>query len=63
MSVVAFLEGRKDFGKADLEKRDILELYRNPEKRQRYGIAAAEKVKQFDAENVHRIMKEIYLSV
>lgn len=29
MSVVAFLEGRKDFGKADLEKRDILELYRN----------------------------------
>jgi len=29
MSIVAFLEGRKDFGKADLEKRDILELYRN----------------------------------
>lgn len=29
MSVVAFLEGKKDFGKADLEKRDILELYRN----------------------------------
>ena len=29
MSVVAFLEGQKDFGKADLEKRDILELYRN----------------------------------
>lgn len=29
MSVVAFLEGRKDFGKADIEKRDILELYRN----------------------------------
>ena len=29
MSVVAFLEGRKDFGRADLEKRDILELYRN----------------------------------
>lgn len=29
MSVVAFLEGRRDFGKADLEKRDILELYRN----------------------------------
>ena len=41
----------------------ILELYRNPELRQRYGSAAAEKVKQFDAENVHRIMKEIYLSV
>lgn len=29
MSVVAFLDGRKDFGKADLEKRDILALYRN----------------------------------
>lgn len=29
MSVVAFLEGKKDFGKADLEKRDILELYRS----------------------------------
>lgn len=29
MSLVAFLEGRKDFGKADLEKRDILALYRN----------------------------------
>lgn len=29
MSIVAFLESRKDFGKADLEKRDILELYRN----------------------------------
>lgn len=28
-SVVAFLEGRKDFGKADVEKRDILELYRS----------------------------------
>ena len=41
----------------------ILELYRDPQKRQRYGAAAAEKVKQFDAENVHRIMKEIYLSV
>jgi glycosyltransferase EpsD len=41
----------------------ILELYRNPELRQCYGSAAAEKVKQFDAENVHRIMKEIYLSV
>ncbi len=29
MSVVAFLESRKDFGRSDLEKRDILELYRN----------------------------------
>ncbi|RHP36235.1 ATP-binding protein [Lachnotalea sp. AF33-28] len=29
MAVVAFLEGHKDFGAADLEKRDILALYRN----------------------------------
>ena len=29
MSIVAFLEGQKDFGKSDVEKRDILELYRN----------------------------------
>lgn len=29
MSVVAYLEGEKDFGKADVEKRDILELYRS----------------------------------
>ncbi len=28
-SLIAFLDGRKDFGKADLEKRDILALYRN----------------------------------
>ena len=29
MSVVVFLEEKKNFGAADLEKRDILELYRN----------------------------------
>lgn len=29
MSIVAFLENHKDFGAADMEKRDILELYRN----------------------------------
>lgn len=29
MSIVSFLEAKKDFGKADLEKRDILELYRS----------------------------------
>ncbi len=29
MSIVAFLNGRKDFGKADMEKRDILSLYRS----------------------------------
>ncbi|MCI5831131.1 MAG: AAA family ATPase [Treponema sp.] len=28
MSVIAFLENHKDFGKSDLEKRDILDLYR-----------------------------------
>lgn len=41
----------------------IVELYRNPVLRRQYGSAAAEKVKQFDSENVHRIMKEIYLSL
>lgn len=29
MSIVAFLENQKDFGKADIEKRDILSLYRS----------------------------------
>lgn len=29
MSIVAFLESKKDFGKADVEKRDILTLYRS----------------------------------
>ncbi len=29
MSLVAFLDGRKNFGKADMEKRDILNLYRS----------------------------------
>lgn len=28
MSIVAFLEGKKDLGKANTEKRDILALYR-----------------------------------
>jgi len=31
--------------------------------RQQLGRAAMEKVKQFDQENVHRIMKDIYLSI
>ena len=41
----------------------ILELYHDPERRRWFGSAAVEKVRQFDNENVHRIMKEIYLSV
>ncbi len=40
----------------------ILEQYHDPVLRQRFGMAAAKKVKQFDRENVHRIMKDIYLS-
>ena len=36
MSIVAFLEGRKDFGKADLEKRDILALYRKEVYKRQY---------------------------
>lgn len=41
----------------------ILELYHHPECRLALGAAAAEKVRQFDNENVHRQMKEIYLSL
>ena len=41
----------------------ILKLYRDPELQARLGGAAAEKVAQFDAKNVHEKMKEIYLSV
>lgn len=41
----------------------ILEQYHDPALRHRFGLAAREKVKQFDAENVHRIMKEIYLTI
>ncbi len=41
----------------------ILELYHDPETRAAYGQAAAEKVKLFDNENVHRQMKEIYMSL
>ena len=41
----------------------VLKLYRDPELRARLGGAAAEKVTQFDAKNVHEKMKEIYLSV
>lgn len=41
----------------------ILALYRDPELRARLGAAAEKKAARFDAENVHRCMKEIYLSV
>ena len=41
----------------------ILALYRNPERRAALGKAAAEKVMLFDEWNVHKQMKEIYLSV
>ena len=40
----------------------ILELYRDPEKRKALGDGAAEKVLLFDNENVHKLMKDIYLS-
>lgn len=41
----------------------ILQLYRDPRKRASYGAAAAERVALFDNENVHRQVKEIYLSL
>ena len=41
----------------------ILALYRDPERRAALGKAAAEKVMLFDEWNVHKQMKEIYLSV
>ena len=41
----------------------ILELYRNPERRAALGKGAAEKVMQFDDKNVHKLMKDIYLSI
>lgn len=41
----------------------IWKLYQEPELRKQFGQAASEKVKQFDRENVHLIMKDIYLSV
>lgn len=41
----------------------ILELYRDPERRAVLGRGAAEKVLEFDDRNVHKRMKEIYLSL
>jgi hypothetical protein len=37
-------------------------MYQAPQRRSRMGAAAAEKVKQFDKDNVHAQMKKIYLS-
>ena len=41
----------------------IVKLYHDSKLRQQFGSAAARKVQQFDRENVHRIMKEIYLNL
>ena len=41
----------------------ILRLYHDPDLRYQFGAAAAQKVRQFDQKNVHRIMKEIYLNI
>ena len=41
----------------------ILKLYHDPQLRRSFGRAAVEKVQQYDNRNVHRIMRDIYLSV
>lgn len=41
----------------------ILGLLRDPQRRETLGRGAAEKVLQFDEQNVHRMMKDIYLSI
>lgn len=40
----------------------MLAMYRNPERRSQMGAAAVKKVKQFDKENIHAMVKEIYLT-
>ncbi len=40
----------------------ILKLYQNPALAAAYGAAAAQKIKTFDKDNVHGLVKEIYLS-
>jgi glycosyltransferase EpsD len=40
----------------------MLAMYRDSQRRSRMGAAAAEKVKQFDKDNVHAQVKKIYLS-
>lgn len=41
----------------------IMKFYAEPERRAQMGLAAAEKVQYFGKENVHKMMKDIYLSV
>ena len=41
----------------------VLDLCRNPGKREALGQAATKKVARFDAKNVHETMRKIYLSV
>lgn len=41
----------------------ILRMYRDPDLRAACGAGAAEKVKLFDNENVHELVKKIYLSL
>lgn len=41
----------------------ILTLYRDPELRAKLGAAASKKIALFDAENVHRQMKDLYLRI
>lgn len=41
----------------------LLEFHRDPEKRKDLGCGAARKAQQFDDKNVHRQVKEIYLSL
>lgn len=41
----------------------MLAMYLDPERRRQMGIHATEKVKQFDKEAIHRMVRNIYLSV
>lgn len=40
----------------------LMSMYRDPERRVRMGIEATEKVKQFDKNNIHELVKQIYLT-
>lgn len=41
----------------------MLAMYQDPQRRCQMGGNATEKVKQFDKENIHRMVRDIYLSV